>query len=460
MGEPPDTQHGDERAASVPPAHGAAQASVDPLQLRIGQRIRRRREELGMTQQELAGTELTRGFISQLEKGIVMPSLKSLELIAARLYKPVSYFLEEPQEPAAPEEALQWLDLARVRLLYGQVDEARTLVERARATCGPHPESPSLRGRLALVEGLLARAERADPQTASGLLREAVQCLRQADEAQEAARASVLWAEALLDGEQPAQAAAVLEELLRTFSARKPGEFLLELHARALLGLALQRSGRFEEALPVLQEALERCRAAGWWLRPDELLLALALAHRQCGHPGEAEAWLGRACSMAAALNRPRVEGDALRALAELVAARSVAEAAQLLERATEAYRRAGAFEAALRARADLADLLARAGEESRALAVARAALTEAAGPERVRLLLVVGQLLAKLGREDEALEALQEAVRLAEADGTPRHQAAACSQLGHLLRRRGQHEAAGEYLARALALYEASETR
>ncbi|HEY8498753.1 MAG TPA: helix-turn-helix transcriptional regulator, partial [Limnochordales bacterium] len=65
------------------------------LQARIGQRIRRRREELGMTQQELAGRELTRGFISQLEKGIVMPSLKSLELIASRLYKPVAYFLED-----------------------------------------------------------------------------------------------------------------------------------------------------------------------------------------------------------------------------------------------------------------------------------------------------------------------------------------------------------------------------
>ena len=456
----PDTPLSDPPSANTPPAHGAAENFADPLQLRIGQRIRRRREELGMTQQELAGAELTRGFISQLEKGIVMPSLKSLELIAARLYKPVSYFLEEAGDPAAPEEALQLLDLAWARLLRGQGDEARALVERALLACGKDPESPSLLGRLALVEGLLARAERGDLPAAAARFSEAAHHLRAADEGPAATLAALLWAEALLDSDEPARAAEVLEEVLRTYRHRGPADLLVELHARALLGLALQRSGRFDEAIPTLQQAQEMCRALGWWLRPDELLLALALAYRQSGRCDEAEALLSRAAGVASALDRPRVEGDALRALAELAARRSAGDAVSLLERASEAYRRAQASKAALRARVELADLLARAGEESRALAVARASLAEATGAERVRLLLVMGQLLAKGGREDEAVEALQEAVRLAEADGTPRSLAAACSQLGHLLRRLGQHEAAGEYLARALALYESTQTR
>lgn len=450
----------DSGPASALPAQGAGEPSVDPLQLRIGQRIRRRREELGMTQQELAGAELTRGFISQLEKGIVMPSLKSLELIAARLYKPVSYFLEEGPEAAAPEEALQLLDLAWARAACGQADEARALARRARLSCGDNAESPSVRGRLAVVEGLLARVERGDPQAAAARLAEAVQHLRAADEGPAATRAALLWAEALLDSGEPARAAELLEEVLRTWSSRAAADLFLEVHARALLGLALQRSGRFDQSIPLLQQALEMCRALGWWLRPDELLLALALASRRSGRGAQAEELLGQAAGLAAALNRPRVEADALQALAELAEARSAGEAASLLERASEAYRRANALDASVRARAELAELLARAGEERRALAVARAALAEAAGPERVRLLLLVGQLLAKDGREDEAVEALQEAVRLAEADGPPRSLAAACSQLGHLLRRRGQHEAAGEFLARALALYESTQTR
>ena len=64
-------------------------------QVTLGEKIRRMRKRLNMTQQELAGDDFTKSFISQLEKNEANPSLKSLQIIAQRLNKPVSFFLDD-----------------------------------------------------------------------------------------------------------------------------------------------------------------------------------------------------------------------------------------------------------------------------------------------------------------------------------------------------------------------------
>ncbi len=61
----------------------------------LGERIRARRKELGLTQSQLGGTDLTKGFISLVEKGRAKPSIDTLILIAQRLQKPVAFFLDE-----------------------------------------------------------------------------------------------------------------------------------------------------------------------------------------------------------------------------------------------------------------------------------------------------------------------------------------------------------------------------
>jgi tetratricopeptide (TPR) repeat protein len=46
-----------------------------------------------MSQAQLAGEELTKGFISQVEAGLVRPSLRSLQVIATRLGRSLDYFI-------------------------------------------------------------------------------------------------------------------------------------------------------------------------------------------------------------------------------------------------------------------------------------------------------------------------------------------------------------------------------
>ncbi|HEY8486377.1 MAG TPA: tetratricopeptide repeat protein [Limnochordales bacterium] len=441
-------------------AAGAA-AGPDPLALRIGQRIRRRREELGITQQELAGRELTRGFISQLEKGIVMPSLKSLEIIAARLHKPLAYFLqEEPSSPPAAQ-ASRHLELACQHMVLGDEPRAEELLQRAHQLAGEATDSPAFQGRLALARA--ARARRAGQVAAAAEeLARAAQQLWLAGDEEAALQAQVWWAESLLAlGEAPAAARGLEEALLRT-AGLPPLRPQLRLQARALLGICLQRAGRPQEAAALLEQVLQESERWGIWPYPDQVLLALGLALEREGPRAAASAAsrLHQASCVAEALAHDRVRARALQELARLVAREDPERACQALEAAYRCAQQAQDSRWAASLLGQLAELLAERGLPGQALSVLEQALEQAQGAERVRLLVRQGQLLAQLGEDGRAKAVLEQALQWGEREGDPRDVAAACSQLGQLLRRQGDHQAAGEYLARAVALYESTSPR
>ncbi len=64
----------------------------------IGERIKSLRKELKLTQSELAGDEITKSMLSQIENNQATPSMKSLQYIAARLGKSISFFLDGKDE--------------------------------------------------------------------------------------------------------------------------------------------------------------------------------------------------------------------------------------------------------------------------------------------------------------------------------------------------------------------------
>ena len=67
----------------------------------LGSLIRARRRDLGMTQTEL-GWPLTKGFVSEVERGRSLPSLGALILMAQRLGVPISYLLGEVNGGLSP----------------------------------------------------------------------------------------------------------------------------------------------------------------------------------------------------------------------------------------------------------------------------------------------------------------------------------------------------------------------
>lgn len=58
----------------------------------LGQEIKKLRKELKMTQEELAGTDMTNSHISAIENDKTIPTLQKLRVIAQRLNKPLYYF--------------------------------------------------------------------------------------------------------------------------------------------------------------------------------------------------------------------------------------------------------------------------------------------------------------------------------------------------------------------------------
>lgn len=76
----------------------------------IGKRLRQARLEAGLSQRQLCGDTITRNMLSQIENGSARPSMATLEALASRLGKPISFFLEE-QAVTSPNQAV--IDAAR-----------------------------------------------------------------------------------------------------------------------------------------------------------------------------------------------------------------------------------------------------------------------------------------------------------------------------------------------------------
>src|ERR1035437_4745290 len=66
----------------------------EPYAASLGSRIRELRKGVGLTQTEL-GSPLTRSFVSAIEHGRALPSLRALMLISSRLGVPIGELLDE-----------------------------------------------------------------------------------------------------------------------------------------------------------------------------------------------------------------------------------------------------------------------------------------------------------------------------------------------------------------------------
>ena len=83
---------------NVPPM--PRRTEPDPLALAIGRRIRALRAERNITQEQLAFTSDVRskGHLSSLEKGLVMPTVATLKALADRLDVLVADLVNDPRD--------------------------------------------------------------------------------------------------------------------------------------------------------------------------------------------------------------------------------------------------------------------------------------------------------------------------------------------------------------------------
>ena len=92
----------------------------------MGIRIRAARLELGVTLATLAGSDLSRAFVNQIELGRARPSMRTLQMIAERLQRPVEYFLQDPEVSATALELA--LTESETRIRQGDLARAESLM--------------------------------------------------------------------------------------------------------------------------------------------------------------------------------------------------------------------------------------------------------------------------------------------------------------------------------------------
>ena len=152
----------------------------------LGQKIRQARLEAGLSQRQLCGDTITRNMLSQIENGTARPSMDTLACLAARLERPIGYFLGE--------QVSSNLDImTQARSAYAREDYASLseILQGYRAPDAVFDEEYAL---LQLLK-LLAQAEKA---VAENHLAHARQLLEEADAQQTCYRTPLLEQQRLL----------------------------------------------------------------------------------------------------------------------------------------------------------------------------------------------------------------------------------------------------------------------
>lgn len=117
--------------------------------MELGEKLRIARLEAGLSQRQLCGDIITRNMLSLIEHGSAKPSMDTLKLLAARLGKPVSFFLEED---ALLSPNSQVMDAVRKHFDAGNFDGAARTMEDYRAGDAVYDREAALLKKMVYLE--------------------------------------------------------------------------------------------------------------------------------------------------------------------------------------------------------------------------------------------------------------------------------------------------------------------
>jgi tetratricopeptide (TPR) repeat protein len=420
----------------------------------LGERIRTRRKELGLTQSQLGGGELTKGFISLIETGRTKPSIETLMLLAGRLQKPVGYFLEE-DTPLSRKALRIMLASAWVALKRREFTQAAETFEQARSIARQHDKSVEAEGCIGLGSALAG--------------------LRQLDLARQNVQRGKELAEATGDSQLLVRVSHVLgliEYYEHNFSGarryflegyrllREVGHSDLSLAGHFLLciGNTYEEIGNYDEATRWYQEALSALEPTEDLHRIGMVHVRLGVTYRESGHHDIALAQLARAEHIFELLNSLRLLAQARNSIGiTLLEQGKTDDALMQLRSSLTIKETVGDDPGRARTLTEIARaLIAKGAFEDAAQTLAKAeSLTKKFRDttEDARIVLLRARLYSEMGRLTDAVKHYKEAINAFDKLGMRVYLATACNELGDLLIRHKRRSEAAPYLARALQL-------
>ncbi len=419
----------------------------------LGERIRARRQELGLTQAAVAGDHLSKGFISLIEMGRAKPSIETLRLLAKRLQKPIGYFVEGDttlsRKALHAKLASAWISLKRA-----EFTQAAELFAESRKIAKHHKDvSAEADAYIGLASALAG--------------------LRQFDAAQRNVRRGKELAEAAQSSHHLARVSQVLglveyyrgnltaarEHFLEGYHCvQKSTNPDLSLAGSMLLNLgnAFRESGDVAEATKWYREALKTLEPTHDLPRIGLVHVQLGTAQRQRGNYDGALAHFTRAEHIFELLEDISLLAQARNSIGiMLVEQGEIEEAITHFKSSLSMKERVGDDPGRARTLTELARAFAAKGlfaDAQRALAESER-LTQKLGDvtEHARVQLARARIHVALHRIPDAIRQYETSIAVLEKLGLRADLVHACNELGELLIEQKRPSEAAPYLSKAL---------
>lgn len=421
-----------------------------PWLKRLGNRIRQVRRIRGLTQTELAHPNLTKSFISLLESGRTYPSVSTLVALASRLETSLALLLlDDPL--LSRETALDLLHLAR-----GAAEPSPQAVETLLAAAETlAAQVEDLRAEIMLTRGDIAVAQ-GKPTEAVKAFSDALGWIKKHKLRAYEPRAHTRLALVALRRNDFEGARERLEGALVQFRSTHTLRSVDGCDAMLAHGNVLSHFGKPSRALRVLQEVARVAERQDLPGIRGRAYVAMARLHLQAGRRDDAADALRHARAALEIAEDSAGLSWTLRTLAELLqAVGNFEEAHAALQHALRIHEQRGETRHRAATLGELARVQARLGKTDEALAAARAAQealrTHPDAQQRGRVLVTMARIARTQRRWKQATEQFQEAISIFKKGKHSAELAEAARELGMLLKERGEHAEAAEYLAMAI---------
>ena len=419
----------------------------------LGHRIRQLRQSRGLTQSQLGGPELSKSFISLLEKDRTRPSVETLLLIARRLGTSVDALLGQNGDiPAAVCEGL--LVLAREAIGRRQYEEAQRYLDIVDFVSAKY----SL--REAATEALLQQAQIALDQREFGIARAKSDAACEASEAESdewrAGRALLMMGWIKVRQREFPAALSLFDNALTKLRRARAGRDPARVEALIGLGSTLTYMGNYTAAIRRYEEAAASDVAEYNPKLRGQSLWGIGWAKRKLGNLDEAKGFLLKAKDAFEQAEDLRNLMHVLHNLGQVLheqgrareALRHFHHALRVADRINSAVDWASLHTEIARTNVALGNL---EDAEHFALQAVRGAAEVNDPMEVAEAKSVLAQIRVLRGDVPAAIELMKDAVAIFKERKMRGKLTVVARELGLLLRTRGAHAQAAEYLALSL---------
>lgn len=258
----------------------------------LGERVRSARRDAGLSQAQLAGDELTKGFISQIESGLVRPSIRSLQHMASKLGRPLDYFIAD--EPLTATKRVHFhrlaAEAAAERLDWPATEHEAATGLAVAADAADRAIFIRLLASAALYQG---RREEAFDRVTEGL-----SLLDPVKHAHDIARLLYVRGLAYADAGQLVASTEAFEAVRDLIEKHEIVEPRLRARVSVALGTAYRRLGRTTKAIESYESALAIASRASELKLAAQGLMGIAVTHYDAGELDAAISSYGRALEL------------------------------------------------------------------------------------------------------------------------------------------------------------------